>query len=63
MVEPLDNTEKKDEIIKELKTSLPSNSTLGRLALSKSICRFELPMDIKQFESKILTLYKSIFTA
>jgi hypothetical protein len=53
MVEPtaLDNTDKRDEIIREQKTSFPSNSTLGRLALSKNICRFELPIDMKQFES------------
>ncbi len=27
-----------------------SISQIGRLALSKNICRFELPMDMKQFE-------------
>lgn len=29
-----------------------SNNTIGRFALSKNICRFELPMDMKEFESR-----------
>ncbi len=35
------------------------NSSLGRLALSKGVCRFELPMDMKLLEC-ILFLFKFI---
>lgn len=48
--------DKKDEApppppptFKEMKVN---NATIGRLALSKNICRFELPMDMFLFESK-----------
>jgi hypothetical protein len=36
-----------------IKSDPKANNSIGRLALSKNICRFELPMDMKQFESKI----------
>lgn len=53
-----------------------ANNNIGRLALSKNICRFELPIDMKQFEimtpanyleryckvsDRRKTLYKRIF--
>jgi hypothetical protein len=38
-------------------SSKDSKSTaIGRLALSKNICRFELPMDMRQFEGIIIKL-------
>jgi hypothetical protein len=30
------------------------NTSIGRLALSKNVCRFELPMDIKMLECELL---------
>jgi hypothetical protein len=48
--------DKKDEAppppIPTFKESKSNNATIGRLALSKNICRFELPMDMLLFESK-----------
>jgi hypothetical protein len=32
------------------------NTTIGRLALSKSVCRFELPMDMKLLECESVRL-------
>ena len=29
------------------------NNSIGRLALSKGVCRFELPMDMKLLECKL----------
>jgi hypothetical protein len=34
--------------------SMKLNNNIGRYALSKNICRFELPIDMKLFESKAL---------
>ena len=36
-------------------------SSIGRLALSKNACRFELPMDMKQLESKFWLESKILF--
>jgi hypothetical protein len=33
------------------------NNSLGRLALSKGVCRFELPMDMKLLECKKKNIY------
>lgn len=33
-------------------SNLKDKNNIGRFALSKNICRFELPMDMKEFESK-----------
>ena len=42
----------KEEDIKISSYSMKINTTIGRYALSKNICRFELPIDMKQFERK-----------
>jgi hypothetical protein len=31
-----------------------ANANIGRLALSKNTCRFELPMDMRKLEGKIV---------
>lgn len=33
------------------------NNSLGRLALSKGVCRFELPMDMKLLECMLIILF------
>lgn len=33
------------------------NNSIGRLALSKSVCRFELPMDMKLLECKSIKFF------
>ena len=44
--------ERRDEApVPTLKTDMKTLNSIGRLALSKSICRFELPMDMRQFKS------------
>jgi hypothetical protein len=51
-----EQTEKKEELIVPKENINSTNPitlniiTTGRIALSKSICRFELPIDIKLFE-------------
>lgn len=53
--------DKKEEVGNSTFKDLKANNSIGRLALSKSICRFELPMDMKQFESIIVLLTSFIF--
>jgi hypothetical protein len=42
----------KEEETKVNTHSTKINTTIGRYALSKNICRFELPIDMMLFESK-----------
>lgn len=43
---------KKDDDSRINNYAMKINNTIGRYALSKNICRFELPIDMQQFESK-----------
>ena len=48
--------ERRDEApIQMSKIDMKTINSIGRLALSKSICRFELPMDMRQFKSNIIS--------
>jgi hypothetical protein len=45
--------QKHEAPVPTLKADMKMINSIGRLALSKSICRFELPMDMRQFKSKL----------
>ncbi len=45
--------QKHEAPVPTIKTDMKMINSIGRLALSKSICRFELPMDMRQFKSKL----------
>ena len=51
----LSSSEKKDD--QQLQRDLKANANIGRLALSKNICRFELPMDMRKLEGMTPTQY------
>jgi hypothetical protein len=45
--------QKHDAPAPTLKADMKMINSIGRLALSKSICRFELPMDMRAFKSNL----------
>lgn len=45
------NFDKKDE------RDFKANANIGRLALSKNICRFELPMDMRKLEGILFDIF------
>jgi hypothetical protein len=50
MIDYFENIEENNSSSTTISSKDSKSTSIGRLALSKNICRFELPMDMKQFE-------------